>query len=306
MDGTNQFQRWWRRSALRDLPAVRRACAGRDGFSLVEMLVVIGLIALLVAILLPVLSMVRSSAMKVVCTGRLRELTLASRMYCDEYEVFPQAQQQGEVDSLGRLVLGHKPQQISTTLLNQLRPYLKFPEVEPATAVEQLPPFVQCPFAEDLLVDRGPTVSLFDSGVATYYTGYAYLARLEERPKVPPHAVANGLSTLISLPVIDAGTLLKPKRSAAAKDKRRAVLWADHVYRSDEAGGFWQYTHARRATPGPRPLTFKDHVGLVGQHRGFTDSSVEWVPVGQPGLEVDKKQHDKTAAFKRAGEHWWF
>jgi prepilin-type N-terminal cleavage/methylation domain-containing protein len=285
------------------LSAVRRQRA-RLGFSLTELLVVIGLIALLLAFLLPVLSIARTSARKVVCAGRLRELTLACRMYADENGVLPQPTELGEFNAMGAIVVGHRPQYITTTLLNQLRPYLKYPEIDTTTEVAKLPPFVQCPFSEDLDVDRGPTVSLFDSTIATYYTGYAYLARLSERPQMP---VSLGTMTSFStLPVIEPGTMLKPNRSAVAKEKRRAVLWADHVSRSAQSGGFWQYTHARGGRPGPLPLTFKDHAGLIGQHRAFTDASVEWVGAGQPGLEVAKPQPDLTATYKSASEHWWF
>src|SRR5688572_28315998 len=101
MDGSERVPGWCPAIPARDAPAA--SCAhvarrSRDGFSLIELLVVIGLIAVLLAFLLPVLSMARSSAMKVVCVGRLRELTLASRMYCDENDMYPQPLEQGEVD----------------------------------------------------------------------------------------------------------------------------------------------------------------------------------------------------------------
>ena len=289
----------------------RHACArrSRSGVSLVEILVVIGLIGLLVAILLPVLSMARTSARKVVCAGRVRELSLAARMYCDANGVYPLPLGQVEVDTAGQIVVAHKPHQISNELLNDIRPYLKFPEVAPATTVTELPPFVQCPFAEELLVDRGPNVSMFDPDLVTYYTGYAYLARLAEAPTVPKQkgpALLAASAAAAAPPAVDRGRVLKPNRSATAKDKRRAVLWADHVYRSEVGVAHWQYTHARGGKPGPLPLTYSDHAGLVGQHRGYTDGSVEWVDTGQEGLEVEKPEPDKTAAFKRAQEHWWF
>jgi len=287
------------------IPCIHRTSPGtRAGFTLVELLVVVGVIGVLIAILLPVLSRTRASAMKVICASRLRDLTLASRMYCDEQKVFPPPIQQGALDSLGRLVLAHKPQQITTTLLNQLRPYLKFPEVEVTTEVSKLPPFAQCPFAEEQALDRGPVVSLLEPGVATYYTGFAYLARLDERPVVP--TLPAGILTALPPTFIDPGRPLKPNRTATAKDRRRAVLWADAVYRSNQSSGFWQYTHARGARPGPLPLTYLDHVGLLGQHRAFTDASVEWIAAGDPELDVAAPQRDLTASFKTADEHWWF
>ncbi|MGB7157000.1 MAG: type II secretion system protein, partial [Tepidisphaeraceae bacterium] len=238
MDGTIRLQGSCPGIPARGVVAMRCEPAPR-AFSLIELLVVIGIITLVIAILVPALSRVRTAAMNVVCAGRLRELTLASRMYCDENRVYPEPLQQGAMDPSGQLVLGHAPHQVSTTLLNQLRPYLKFPEVDATTEASKLPPFVQCPFAEEQEVARGPSPSCFDPQVATYYTGYVYLARLDETPLVPL-LPASGSSTLTA-PLVDQGRLLKPNRAAGAKDKRRAVLWADHVYRSQRWGGFWQY-----------------------------------------------------------------
>lgn len=305
MDGTD---RQHRRSSTSRRRRPRRAVYSvtrSEAFSLVELLVVMAILAVLVAVLLPVLARTRASAMKVVCAGRLRELTLACLMYRDENRVLPQPLQQSTLDPLGQLVLGHAPQQVSTRLLNDLRPYLKFPEVNVSTRASQLPPFVQCPFAEEASdVDRGPAIALFETDVATFYTGYAYVGRLDEAP-LPPSPPTGTLITF-SMPRIDSGELLRPGRCAVAKDRRRAVLWADHVSRSKLAGGFWQYTHARGGRAGPLPLTRLDWRGLLGQHRAYTDASVEWVGAGESGLKVDDVQFDAHASFKTATEHWWF
>jgi prepilin-type N-terminal cleavage/methylation domain-containing protein len=51
------------------------------GFSLVELLVVIGIIALLVSMLMPVLRTVRENAKRVVCSTQLHQLGMAFQMY---------------------------------------------------------------------------------------------------------------------------------------------------------------------------------------------------------------------------------
>jgi len=83
-------RRRFRRSGTiaRRSPSVRQYQA----FTLIELLVVIAVIALLIALLIPVLNLARERGQRVVCMSNLRQLTLAWVLYAEDHD--------------GKLVLG--------------------------------------------------------------------------------------------------------------------------------------------------------------------------------------------------------
>ena len=59
------------------------------GFTLLELLVVIAVIAILAALLLPALARGKATAERAVCQGNLRQIAMAMEMYAQDFERYP-------------------------------------------------------------------------------------------------------------------------------------------------------------------------------------------------------------------------
>jgi len=85
------------------------------GFTLVELLIVIAIIAVLAALLLPALARGKAAAQSAACKSNLRQLGLALNMYVNDYDKYPG---NGAI-YYGGLFIG-----IGGTGMNWLKPYL--------------------------------------------------------------------------------------------------------------------------------------------------------------------------------------
>jgi len=73
--------------------------ANRKAFTLVELLVVIGIIGILLALLLPGVQAARESARAADCKNRVRQLALAAHMHHDAFKYFPPARYESRSDA---------------------------------------------------------------------------------------------------------------------------------------------------------------------------------------------------------------
>src|SRR5688572_19172362 len=136
--------------------------ARRPGFTLVELLVTLALLAILTAALVPVLASARAFALRVVCTTRLKDLTLACNLHRTEKGVYPlqpgttlgtQVTVSTNPVDLPALspssVPPPTPTDMDASFLNVLQPYLRFPRVADKAEVGELPHVLQSPTVED-------------------------------------------------------------------------------------------------------------------------------------------------------------
>ncbi len=159
----------------------RQASPLRCGFTLVELLVVIGIVALLIALLLPAVQAAREAARATQCRNHLKQIGVALNNYHSAHGCFPPGRLRSMVDGQGRCfsAYAHLLPYLEADALYDLINFDANPDNPAAnpTALSQTIPFFLCP-SDSQKVLQSNTVSgiIVNSAVHNYplNTGTTY------------------------------------------------------------------------------------------------------------------------------------
>ena len=155
-------------------PGARR---NRRGFTLVELLVVIGIIGVLLSILLPALGTARENAKRSACLSNLHQLSLSAIMYANDNRGWFPAR---------RLPAGASPGAWWPPQVWYYPPYTderdKWLNYLPGYTVEQSSPVLYCPLSADMLHTQAGGWGVPYGGSTIYLFGYPYFANYPTTP----------------------------------------------------------------------------------------------------------------------------
>jgi len=240
----------------------------KSGFTLVELLVVIAVIALLMAILLPALTRAKEMGKRAVCLHHLQQLTLAWMMYTDNNDDKIVRGDAGEYDTY--------PDHAGETPWTQ-KDYPP-PTLTPEEKKEKIMTGALFRYTRDVRVYKCPT------GQSENLRMYSAVDSMNSTDSAPAH-----------MPAIGAGAVMFKVRQQIRKPYMRIVFYDDGGLGNSAMGAFTVRVYKNADTSSqawwdPPPIrhglgsTFSYADGHTEHHK-WRDKRTGTLPLSQPGNE---------------------